>query len=117
MRRAGVIARGKAAPAAAAESIVHVDAELGEGTVGNGLDHAGKAGLCSSVESAFAGACVLEAVGSRLPGLGSVKQENANAAHGAEMIEAAGENFGIDGRLIERWIEAGGLEGNDLATG
>ena len=73
----------EAAPSPATEGFVNVKAELGEGPKGNGLDHAGQAGLGSSVELPLAGAGVLEAVVARLPGLGSVEDDDANVVDAA----------------------------------
>ena len=64
---------------------------------------------------ALADACVLEAVFGGFPCLGTVEHENAYVAHRAKMIEASGENLGVDGTLIVNGIEAGWTERNDLA--
>ena len=96
-RGRGLVAGVEPSPAAAAEGVVDVEAELGKGPVGDGLDHAGQAGFGSGVELALADAGVLEAVVARLPGLRAVEDNDADVADIAEVVEAAGEDIGVDG--------------------
>ena len=64
---------------------------------------------------ALADARVLEAVGAGFPCLGTVEHKNADVAHRAKVIEASGENLGVDGSLIANCIEAGRMERKDFA--
>jgi hypothetical protein len=58
---------------------------------------------------------VLEAVPAGFPGLGAVEHENADVAHRTKVIEASGEDLGVDGTLTVSCIEARGVDSNDLA--
>ncbi len=107
----GAVAGIHAAPSAAAERVVDIEAELSEGAIGDGFDDAGETGFGDGVELALADARVVETVGLRLPGLRAIEHDEADAAGDAKMIEPSGEDVGVDGanRL------AGGDGGNDLA--
>ena len=99
-RRAGLVARFQALPAPSAEGVVDIQAELGEGAAGEGLDHSGQAGFGGGVELPLADSGVFEAVRTGLPGLGPVEHHNPDAAHGAEMVEAPGQDIGVHGTGI-----------------
>jgi hypothetical protein len=58
---------------------------------------------------------VLEAVFGGFPCLGTVEHENADAAHSAKVIEASGENLGVDGSLSMSCVQAWGTKRKDLA--
>lgn len=83
-------------PATAAEGIVNIQAEFGEGPVGDGLDHAWEAGFGGGVQLAFADPGVLKPVGAGLPGLGSVEHDYADSTEVAEVVEMAGKDVGVD---------------------
>jgi hypothetical protein len=95
-RRTRLVACVKPSPTATAKSLVHIETKLGEGPIGDGLDHSGKAGFGGCVELAFAGACVLMAVVVRLPRLRPVEDNHANISNATQMVEAASQDMGID---------------------
>jgi len=106
----------EAPPAAPAEGIVDIHAELTKAAVGDGLDHAWEPGFGRGIELPLAQARVSDAVGAGFPGLRPVEHDDADAADGAEMIEAPGEDFGVDGTAIRFGVESGSAEGDDFAS-
>ena len=96
-----MVARLKAPPAAATEGIVQVQAELGEGPVGDGLHHAWQAGFGSGIQLAFAYSRVQEAVRAGFPCLRSVEHHDADAAHGAKVVQTAGQNVGVHRAAVD----------------
>ena len=110
-RSGGAVAGIHATPSTAAECVVDIEAELGEGAVRDGFDNAGQAGFGGGVELPLADPRVLKAVCPRLPGLRAIEHDEADAARGAEMIQSSGKNIGVDGTVAL----AGGGGGNDVA--
>src|SRR6202000_60183 len=97
------------------EGIVKVHAELGEGAVGGGLDDAGQAGFGGPIELALAEPRVSQAVAFGFPGLGAVEQYDANVTDVGKMVQASGEDFGMDG--AGSWfIEIRLVPGDQLAV-
>ncbi len=117
LRRARPVAGVKALPSAPAKGFVDVKTEFGKGAVGEGLYHAGQAGFGGGVELLLADAGVLEAVGWGLPGLGAVEEEDADVADGAEVVEAASEDVGVDGAWLVFWKAGGGEAGGEDFAG